>query len=387
VLEVVRSGDRISAKVRGSQYEPYHVTIRLDRDSTVFADCTCLYDWGGDCKHIVAVLLTCLHSPEKIEEITPVEEMLSDLDRDQLERIIIRLIERRPEPAEVVRGEIALQQMRPAESSERGSERARTDIDPHQLCRQVREVLRSLDHMRSSEAYWHVGEVVDEIRRLPERAWEFIEAGEGNNALIILEAITDEYIQGWTWLDDSDGDASSLFKDLDQAWTEAILSADLTEEERSVWAEQLAEWGAEVEDYGVDYHFVMAHAAAIQGWDYPPLRRVLEGEIARISAWEGETPWYADELTEARLNVLERQRRFQECLHLAETEGRYERYATMLVRLGRIKEAVEYGVNYLTGAEEALSLAKALAEKGEMESALKVAEHGLRLEGDEDEIA
>ena len=383
VLRVVRSGNRILAEVRGSQPDPYRVTIQLGEHGIEFADCTCPYDWGGDCKHIVAVLLTCLYSPEEIEEMPPVEEMLSDLDRDQLERIIVNLIERRPELAEVVQSEIALLQMKPAKSSKP----ARPDIDTYQLRRQVRRALHSLDHMRRSEAYWHVGEVVDEIRRLLERAWDFIRAGEGRNALIVLEAITDEYIQGWTWLDDSDGEASSLFEDLDQAWTEAILSADLTQEERMSWAERLAEWGSEVEDYGVDYHFVMSHTAAVQGWDYPPLRRVLEGEITRLGAWEGEAPWYADDLAEARLNVLERQGRFQEYLYLAEAEGQYERYVTMLVRLGRYQEAVEYGLNYLSKTDEALALAKALAEKGEMELALKVAEHGLELEGYKDELA
>ena len=104
-------------------------------------------------------------------------------------------------------------------------------------------------------------------------------------------------------------------------------------------------------------------AATEQGWNYPPLMRILQGEITDKGAWEDEAPSYADALAIARLNVLERQGRFQEYLYLAEAEGQTERYVTMLVRLGRVQEAVDYGLQYLGTTEEALALAKALRER------------------------
>lgn len=55
-------------------------------------------------------------------------------------------------------------------------------------------------------------------------------------------------------------------------------------------------------------------AAAELGWDYPPLVQVLQGEITERGAWGKEAPSYADALTIARLNVLERQARYQEYL-------------------------------------------------------------------------
>jgi len=53
----------------------------------------------------------------------------------------------------------------------------------------------------------------------------------------------------------------------------------------------------------------------------------------------------------------------------------------MLVRLGRVEEAISYGRHYLATPEEALALAKALNEHGEYEQSLQIAEHGLSLEG------
>ncbi len=263
----------------------------------------------------------------------------------------------------------------------------RIQVDPSAARRQVRSAIRSLDRMRSSEAYWQVGAVVGEVGQVLEQAWTLIQADDGRNALKLLEAITEEYMADWESMDDSDGEASGFFNDLGAAWTEALLSADLTREERESWADQLTSWQEELDNYGVDEAFDIASTAAIDGWDYPPLQRVLQGHITEKGAWEGEPPYYADDLTQARLNILERRGRFQEYLYLAEAESQTEAYVTMLVRLGRTQEAVAYGLTSLATTAEALALAKALYEHGEREQSLQIAEHGLTLEGSKASLA
>jgi uncharacterized Zn finger protein len=79
--------------------------------------------------------------------------------------------------------------------------------------------------------------------------------------------------------------------------------------------------------------------------------------------------------------VLERRGRYQEYLRLAEAEGQTERCAIMLVRLGRVQEAVDYGLRYFGTTAEALTLAKALREQEELQAAVRMAEHGLTLQG------
>jgi uncharacterized Zn finger protein len=88
---------------------------------------------------------------------------------------------------------------------------------------------------------------------------------------------------------------------------------------------------------------------------------------------------YRVRITVARLNVLERQGRFQEYLYLAEAEGQTERFLTMLVRVGRVTEAVEKGREWLTQPQEILVLANALHEHGAHEEALQLAERGVAL--------
>jgi uncharacterized Zn finger protein len=259
----------------------------------------------------------------------------------------------------------------------------RVQVDAKAIRRQVRSILHSLDRMSRSEAYWHVGAVANEVRRLLEQGWTLLQEDDGRSALTLLEAITGAYIADWTDLDDSDGEASGFFQDLGPIWTEALLSADLSSKERKVWAKKLESWQQEIDAYGVDDVFAAAHDAVLQGWDDPGLQHVLQGSDSKNDTWDGEEA----EVTVARLHILERRGRLQEYLHLARAEGQNEAYVALLVRVGRTQEAVDYGRRYLGTAVEALTLAKALYERGQHESGLQIAEEGLVLHEPRVELA
>jgi uncharacterized Zn finger protein len=253
----------------------------------------------------------------------------------------------------------------------------RAQVDAKAIRRQVRSILHSLDQMRRSEAYWHVGAVANEVRRLLEQGWTLLQEDDGRSALTLLDAITGAYIADWTDLDDSDGEASGFFQDLGPIWTEALLSSDLSPKERKVWVKKLESWQQEIDAYGVDDVFAAAHDAALQGWDDPGLQHVLQGSDSKNDSWDGEEP----EVTVARLHILERRGRLQEYLHLARAEGQNEAYVVMLVCVGRTQEAAAYGRKHLETAEEALTLAGALYDRGQHELGLQIAEEGLVLQG------
>ena len=164
-------------------------------------------------------------------------------------------------------------------------------------------------------------------------------------------------------------------------FAEALLTGELSLQERKAWGKKLEKWQAKLDDYGVDDEFDVALCAAESGWDYPPLRRAMLGQVAAGETSddesEAEDSWFADELTEAWLNVLERQSRTGEFLALARATGRITRYITMLVKAGQVQEAVDYGLTQALAPAEALALAKALREHGEHQTALRVAERGL----------
>ena len=417
-MRLSRRGDQLQAEVEGGEYQPYRVIVTLRAGGIGETACTCPYEWGGVCKHIVAVLLAAMHEPQRIEERPPLDQTLAALDRDQLQTLLLTLAERHPDLADAVEAQALAVTMRATAAGAvepAGPRTRRTALDPKPFRRQVQAALHSLDRMRPSEAYWQVGGVVGEVLAVAAQARPFIDAGDGRNALVILEAVTQEYVDGWFNLDGSDGDTADAFSDLGALLTEAILSADLTAAERDAWAQRLAGWDREVSDYGVENAFGAARAATLQGWDDPRLLRILRAEALPEDmrsqpaspdydfgeeddeydyesddfdddededALLYEERWYADQLTTARLNVLERQGRHEEYLNLAAAEGSRREYVTMLVRLGRVTEAVEHGRTSLTSTEDARALARALHEHGATEDALRTAEHGLTLAGE-----
>src|SRR5687768_75934 len=75
----VKRGDTIEAQCEaGSQPYPYQVSVTFGKNGIESAICTCEYDWGGDCKHIVALLLTYINETDLFEEQTPVEDVLAE---------------------------------------------------------------------------------------------------------------------------------------------------------------------------------------------------------------------------------------------------------------------------------------------------------------------
>jgi uncharacterized Zn finger protein len=373
-----RCGDTLLAEVEGSDYDPYEVVVKLDAGGVVNASCSCPYDWGGSCKHIVAALLAYIHQPEQVTERPPTTDLLSNLDREALVTLLINLLEAHPQLADWVEAQVALAEVQPQEqqTEEPGPRQRHTPLDPQAFRRQVRSILRGAGRMDP----YGVANVAASLSNIVGQADPFLEAGDGRNALVILEVVADEYLPDWIEYD-YEGESTWLFADLGSAFAEAILSADLSKAERDAWAERLSGWQQAIDDYGFDEGFDAAIAAARLGWDYPPLQRAMQGHVSEQGAWEGEVPWYADALAVARLNVLERQERFDEYLNLAQAEGQTTLYITMLVKVGRADEAVTYALEYLSTTDEALALAQALRQHDHPQDALRVAEHGLSLHG------
>jgi len=378
VLDLSQRGNTLLARVEGSSYEPYEVSVELSEHGVMEAFCSCSYDWGGCCKHIVAALLAYVREPDQVTERPVVAELLADLGRNDLLELLTELLSKQPRWIDWVEMRLTTQAAEGSEEDASHPRQRQTPIDPEPFRQQAQYALSNYD-VRD----WRGGrDAVSEIRALVEQARPFVEAGDGLNALLILEAVTGVFVKHWYEVDYEGTDSAMLFADLGSLFAEAILSADLSAEERDEWADRLTDWQGELEDYAIDEGFDAAIGATLQGWDYPPLQAVLEGHITNKGAWEDEAPWYADELTLARLNVLERQGRTAEYLHLAEAEGQTALYLIMLVKLGRIEEAVEYALRYMTTTDEALALAQALREHDRSAEALSIAEHGLTLHGD-----
>jgi hypothetical protein len=81
----VRLDDGLETRVSGTY--TYRVTVREGPGGLV-TWCTCPYDWGGDCKHIVATLLAWLHEPESFRAPADLRAALVTRSKEDLADIL-----------------------------------------------------------------------------------------------------------------------------------------------------------------------------------------------------------------------------------------------------------------------------------------------------------
>lgn len=102
ISHTVRRGDEIEARCRGSYPEPYRVWAHFSGSEIISVGCNCEYDWGGDCKHIVALLLTYLHEPDRFEERQTLQSALMSRNKEDLVDIIMLMVTRYPDLQDIV---------------------------------------------------------------------------------------------------------------------------------------------------------------------------------------------------------------------------------------------------------------------------------------------
>jgi uncharacterized Zn finger protein len=383
VSDLVRRGDRLAADVEGSEFAPYQVSVRLHDGGVAEARCSCPYDRGGYCKHIVAVLLKFADEATHIIERKPLAELLRGLDQTRLIELLEKRAENDPELATWIEAEIVttVEASSPRRTHDR---RRRTPVDPEPVREHARNLLAKRQRRgRYWDGYRSSGDI-EELQRLVEKAVPFLEVGDGGNALKMLEPIAEAFVDDWLEHSfGSDEHLYELFADLGRLMAEAALMSELSAGERDALAETLEDWQDRLEDYGVDEGFHVAIRTLERGWDDPALAAVMAGE-GKSWPLSGEADWLDDQLTAVRLRVLEACGRTEEYLNLARAARAHTSYAVMLVKLERIPEAIEYALKSFKKPDEALALATALREAAAHDDALKIAEAGLRLAGDDD---
>ncbi len=380
VVSLTQRQQTLQAEVEGNEVTPYRVTLDFDGGGVTQAACTCPYNFEGWCKHIVATLLTCIHQPETIEQRPTLAQLLDGLTLVQTQGLMQRLVAEHPDLIESIDLYVSQLAQPEAVPTPASAPKRKTSVDPAPFARQAREILRN------AVRGWEYGQDEDtigiEIGELITDALAFAEQGDWANALGVLQGITEGCVDNWDEIDDFCGlTPEDVGVDFDAAWAEVLLSADLTEDEIAEWQENLEVWQDRLGS------FAMALEALRQGWDYPPLVRVLQGDISELGAWSGEAPDWADEFSQIRLKILARQERYEEYLHLAKAEGQTQQYLTMLGQLGRVDQAMTIAQRQMSTLSEAKALAEMLRSQNQLPQALDIALQGLRFENNNPYVA
>jgi len=224
-----------------------------------------------------------------------------------------------------------------------------------------------------SEAYWMMGGMVDQLDHVRDTAYDFLEADDAQGALVILTTLLTEVGGSFEQFDDSDGELGGFLSELALPLVEAILSANLSKAERRSLFNELEPVIEKLSAYGIDDLDVIL-AALNLGWS----DEVLD---------EQEDYDYDETiLTEAKLNILERQARVEEYLKLCLEAGEYLRYILKQIEAGEFEKAIEVAWKTLSQTSDALMVAKALRDAGHLPDALHLAEKGLTLDGSKHDL-
>jgi len=374
VSDLVWRGQILRSSVVGNEY--YSVSIRFSGQSKQIvqdATCSCPYDYGDWCKHIVATLLVA-NEQGNIEERPSLAQLLERLDLEQTRKLLDNLVVENPYLMHQVDLQVELlTAVKPTKSNSaksQSSQNQRPEIDRSPFRRnvryEIREALRSIE-----EDYIEEDPFIDVIDDEIKKATGFLEAGDSFRAFVMLYATAEELAVHKDDIDDYSGGFSDLVYSLDRAIAEAILWIDFSVEEREKWASELE--GIQ-DSLGVELE--QSFTALSQGWDEPQLLAILAGEFDTREI-EQLKPSFC-ELGYTRLNVLESQERFEEYLRFAKTLGFLVPYVTMLIQLGRFEQAIA-SAEKIENHEQAFAIAQKFLEHGSEQEALRTAHKGLQL--------
>lgn len=197
IHNTVQRGNDIEARCDGSDYQPYRVQATLSDSSIVRASCTCPYDWGGDCKHIVALLLTYLNNPDAFEERATLHEQLEKRSKDDLIALIEDMIEQYPSlqdrvdtptPTQITIGQpvdntLFRKQMQQARRNYDGYD----DVNPHRVVSSIRKTAKRFAEQKDWENALRIYSAVVE-EATPEGDY-YLYDDEGGFSILITEVL------------------------------------------------------------------------------------------------------------------------------------------------------------------------------------------------------
>jgi uncharacterized Zn finger protein len=407
VLALAQRDNVITAEVTGSDYDPYDVEIHLDATGAIHsAGCSCPYEQGGYCKHIVAVLLAVLENSEDIAVHPGVASLLAGLGEAELRQLILNVAQDEPGFADAIeRGVSLLRKTGEGTVAPTGSAPAPA-VDVAAVRRDLRRSFR-LATQRGDGGHHHgyydydEGEYIDADDILQPHlaaARAFLAGGHPAAAAELLAAAIDEWgecvtdLEEWVY-EASEDSIEQAASSVDFLLAECLLSQPLSPAERRGWEERLGAWAEDA------MQLAITELALETWWDDPWLQAALQGqifepvdataaddlaeEIEDDSEEEDKEDLEDDEqndvqvLTPVWLSILERAGRTQEYLNLALAADETVPYLLKLVAIGAVEQAVAVALARPLDAAASLNVAKALAQQQRRPEALAVAAHGL----------
>jgi uncharacterized Zn finger protein len=234
IANPVRQGNQIWADCEGSVL--YHTKATLGPQGVESTSCSCPYDWGGICKHEVALLLTYIHAPERFQAIKPLPELLAERSREDLLHMIEQMVQRHPDLLSVVDApqSPALGQIVDLAKYRRQAERVFQGEEMHFMAAGLKALAEHGDRLGQSGDWLQAGDVYQ----------------------LLLEVANEHYDHSVFEID-YDGEVACVIQDLAAGLQESLINAqELEAQRRRCWVETLLNaFLTDLEMGGIDYGY------------------------------------------------------------------------------------------------------------------------------------
>lgn len=321
IINPVRQENTLRADCEGSRYEPYHVRVTLGEKGVIKTGCSCPYDQGGVCKHIIALLLSWINKPETFEVVPLMKELLAEYTKDDLIELIQKMLEQEPGLMRLV--ELSAPHVR------------HTPVDTRTYRRQISYALRDGDPE----------DVAEGLRIVREAADKFLDGEYWMNAGTIYHLTLSETVSRYEELYDEDGDIAIVLDECATNLGRCLEVGQPDADTRRQWLESLLE--AELEDIkigGIDLapnaiDAVLNHATD-EEWKW--IEQKIRQEMTGCSRWGKEA------LIRILSSRLEMSGQEEEVDSLILEDGTPQQRAFLLVERGDIDGAVEIAQQHFT---------------------------------------
>jgi uncharacterized Zn finger protein len=388
ITQPTRQDNRIWADCYGS--ERYQVSATLTASTVDNLRCSCPYDWGGACKHTVALLLTYAHQLQDFHFIPPLRELLANHSRDDLISLIDQVLQQHPDLLTSL--EIAAELSAPQSVGKA--------IDTSAYRRQVQRTLQG-DNVHS---------IVNALDSAFETANQLYDSGDRTNAGRFYQVLLTEIIDGYDGelqCIDRDGDVSRFSQDAAEGLKDCLTDETVDSATRQDFLNTLLEGClADIRLGGMD--FAAGTSEAIIELATEDEWLVLEARIRQEISQLEEGRWGRDSLAELiaerleymgqeeasedvmlelgspkeKVFVLTRQGKYDAAISMAKQHfnswpGLVKQFADALVAAGEAQRALQYMSEEFDSRTQYIAnewLANYHREQGDDKQALKFEE-------------
>ncbi len=361
ISETVLRGNVIEGTCEaGSQPEPYHVQASLNDKGVVDASCNCLYEFGGYCKHVVALLLTYLNNPDQFESRAPLADVLESRDKNELIAVIRQMLKIHPDLKSLLD--------RPTPS--------KANVDAPVNTQAYRKELR---RALKQEREWGKAGAEMTVDSIVEAAQEFAIADDWRSASSIYRMIIEEALANLDYFyEDEEGYYAASIDQVVDILGECLENLDTDADRKAILESLMNIYLADIDvgDVGANAPDLILRYAHQE--DIASLRSRVEA-ARKKEALKDYSDWTVKSYTKfiAELDLLDNVDP-ETVLTRLRDEGMYSVLVSKLLELKRVDEAVSVIREHLKQADARIQALQRLIMNGCRDIALQLAEETLK---------